>query len=283
MVEREDGPRPTAAGVHTFLLADVRGYTRFTMEQGDEAAARLVGMLADLSEDVVMRYGGAVIELRGDEVLAIFTSTRQALRAALELQARFAADIEGWSTPVGLGIGLDAGEAIPIKGGYRGAALNLAARLCSLAAPGEVLVSDTVVNLARRTEGLDYAERGFVDFKGLSDPVHVFQIRLAPGKARDSQQRAIGSTGSPILLDGFRTRVREHLRGAGGRCPVPGAGAGSGRRARARRSPPRQEPAAGARQLRARADCCLAGGTSARHLFRSHDPGDQPGPAATLR
>ena len=37
----------------------------------------------------------------------------------------------------GVGIGLDAGEAIPVSDGYRGGALNLAARLCSLAGPGQ--------------------------------------------------------------------------------------------------------------------------------------------------
>ena len=43
--------------------------------------------------------------------------------------------------PLAVGIGLDAGEAVRVGDGYRGGALNLAARLCSLAGPGEVLAS----------------------------------------------------------------------------------------------------------------------------------------------
>ncbi|MEX2554639.1 MAG: cyclic nucleotide-binding domain-containing protein [Actinomycetota bacterium] len=77
----------TAVSVRTFLIADVRGYTAFTREHGDAAAARLAKKFADLARDAVEARGGQVIELRGDEALAVFTSTAQAVRAAVELQA----------------------------------------------------------------------------------------------------------------------------------------------------------------------------------------------------
>jgi len=171
-----------AAEVHTFLIADVRGYTRFTTEHGDEAAARLAASFALVTREVVSARGGEVIELRGDEALAVFTSARQALRAATELQERFIQVSEADpSLPLEVGIGLDAGEAIPVEGGYRGAALNLAARLCSLAGPGEVLASDAVTHLARKIDGLEYAERGTVQLKGFADPVHVVQVLPATG------------------------------------------------------------------------------------------------------
>ena len=77
------------AEVRTFLIADIRGYTRFTDERGDEAAARLVARFAELTRETVGTRGGAVVEIRGDEALAVFTSARQALRAAVELHVRF--------------------------------------------------------------------------------------------------------------------------------------------------------------------------------------------------
>jgi class 3 adenylate cyclase/tetratricopeptide (TPR) repeat protein len=161
--------------VRTFLIADVRGYTRFTLDYGDEAAARLAQSFAQLTEAVVTQRDGRVIELRGDEALAVFSSARQALRAAVELQTRFAQEAND-VLPLRVGIGLDAGEAIPVEGGYRGAALNLAARLCTLAGPGEVLASDTVANLARKIEGVEYAERGLMELKGFADRVRVMQV-----------------------------------------------------------------------------------------------------------
>ena len=59
--------------VRAFLIADVRGYTRFTEERGDDAAARLVRRFAELVQEGVERRGGSLIELRGDEALAVFT------------------------------------------------------------------------------------------------------------------------------------------------------------------------------------------------------------------
>jgi non-specific serine/threonine protein kinase len=165
--------------LRTFLIADVRGYTRFTYEQGDEAAARLAARFADVVAEEVAVHGGEVVELRGDEALVVFPSARNALRAALALQARFKQEIEeNPSLPLEVGMGLDAGEAIAVKGGYRGGVLNLAARLCSLAARGEVFASEAVIHLARKTEGLSYVDRGEVQFKGLPNPVRVLQVGM---------------------------------------------------------------------------------------------------------
>ena len=79
------------AGIKTFLIADVRGYTRFTSERGDEAAARLATRFAELAREAIEAAGGTLVELRGDEALAVFDSARQALRAASDLQERFVA------------------------------------------------------------------------------------------------------------------------------------------------------------------------------------------------
>lgn len=120
------------ADVRTFLIADVRGYTRFTQEHGDEAAGVLAAKFAKIPDAAVTDLGGQLLELRGDEALAVFTSARGALRAAVELQARLRTPTEsGPPLALGVGIGLDSGRAVPIEGGYRGGALNLAARLCA--------------------------------------------------------------------------------------------------------------------------------------------------------
>ena len=74
------------------------------------------------------------------------------------------------------GIGLDAGEGVPLEGGYRGGALNLAARLCGQAGPGEILASRSVTHLARRVEGVRYVDRGKVQLKNLPDPVELVRI-----------------------------------------------------------------------------------------------------------
>jgi WD40 repeat protein/class 3 adenylate cyclase len=185
----------TGGAIRTFLIADVRGYTVFTAERGDEAAANLAARFAQLAREGVSARGGEVIELRGDEALAVFDSARQAIRAAVDLQRRFVDEtVADPSLPLAVGIGLDAGEAVPVGDGYRGGALNLAARLCGLAGPAEILASREVVHLARKVEGVTFVDRGPVRLKGLADPVHVLRLRAEAEDAAEDMafRRALG-------------------------------------------------------------------------------------------
>ena len=179
-----------AAEILTFLIADVRGYTSFTQTRGDEAAARLAMVFAEIVTEAVEARGGRVIGLRGDEALAVFASARQALRTAVDLQLTLLDEMElDPSMPLRVGIGIDAGEAVRVEDGYRGGALNLAARLCSHAGPGEILTSQGVVHLARTTDGFGFLERGAVAFKGLAEPVPVLQVAAAGLEADEVTRR----------------------------------------------------------------------------------------------
>jgi class 3 adenylate cyclase len=166
------------SGVHTFLIADIRGYSRFTEEFGDEAAAELSRRFADAVREIVETYEGELRELRGDEALAVFASARQAIRAAVELQEQLEDGTNpDLDLPCKVGIGIDSGEAVRLEdGSFRGAALNVASRLCGRAHGGEVLVSESTVRLAGRLGGLQYSDRGRVRLKNIPDPIHVFKV-----------------------------------------------------------------------------------------------------------
>lgn len=208
----ETDPRETSglgAEIRTFLIADVRGYTLFTQQRGDELAAKLAAKFAQIVREEVPRRDGALIELRGDEALTIFASPRQAIRAALDLQERFVNEtLADPNIPLAVGIGLDAGEAVPVEGGYRGGALNLAARLCGRAGPGEILATYEVTHLARRIDGVQYVDRGAHEMKGLTDPVRVVKVKPEVG---DPAARLRG-----VLADApprGRLRIPRTLRG----------------------------------------------------------------------
>ncbi|HEY1358840.1 MAG TPA: adenylate/guanylate cyclase domain-containing protein [Thermoleophilaceae bacterium] len=164
-------------GVRTFLIADVRGYSRFTEEFGDEAAARLSATFAEVTADEIDAHGGRVVEIRGDEALAVFTSARQAIRAGVDLQARFGEEEANTDLPLRVGIGIESGEAVELAdGSYRGAALNVAARLCGRAHGGDVLVSAGTTRLAGRLTGLQYVDQGKVRLKNIPDPIQIFKV-----------------------------------------------------------------------------------------------------------
>jgi class 3 adenylate cyclase len=166
------------SGVRTFVIVDVRGYSRFTEEYGDEAAARLAAKFAALVREGIEAHGGTVVEIRGDEALAVFSSARQAILAAVDLQAQFEEETERDSDlPIRVGIGIDSGEAVQLEdGSFRGAALNVAARLCGRAHGGEVIVSQATFRLAGRLAGLQYRDRGRVHLKNISDPIHIIEV-----------------------------------------------------------------------------------------------------------
>ncbi|HLZ20676.1 MAG TPA: helix-turn-helix domain-containing protein [Ktedonobacterales bacterium] len=172
---------PMAASILVFLIADVRGYTHFTQEHGDSEAARLASKFAGIARTAIKQWDGRLIELRGDEALAVFASARKALFAAHDMQARFAEATRAEpDLPLDAGIGLDVGEAAPLEDGYRGAALNRAARLCALAGAGEVLVSAGLAYLVPKPERAAYIERGSVQLKGFDDPTYVLLLAPAP-------------------------------------------------------------------------------------------------------
>jgi hypothetical protein len=137
-------------------------------------------------EGVELR-GGRLIELRGDEALTVFDSARQAIRAAMDLQQQFAEETDADADlPLHVGIGIDSGEAIELEdGSYRGAALNVAARLCALAHGQEIIVSESTSHLAGRLPGLRYVDQGRAHLKGIADPVRV--IRVAPEDEESSR------------------------------------------------------------------------------------------------
>jgi len=202
-VEGRSQASPSAAQLFTFLIADVRGYTQFTLNEGDEAAQALASRLKEEADRAVSLRGGRVLEARGDEILAVFTSARQALRAALDLQ-RALRDRPLWHRPPSpaVGIGIDAGEAVPLENGYRGAALNLASRLSALASPGQVLASGTVTVLARRLKGVDYVECPPANLKGFSQPVPLFEIVEAAPEP-DAAAAGSATTAQTLPLAGF--------------------------------------------------------------------------------
>ena len=130
--------------------------------------------------------------------MVVFGSPRSAIRAAVALQQKFVDEsIADPSLPLTVGIGLDAGEAVPVEGGFRGAALNVAGRLCSLAKAGEVLASREIVHLARRLEGVRFTERGQAQLKGIDQPVHVVTVRSEDRDAAEAIAPFVRTTAPP--------------------------------------------------------------------------------------
>lgn len=159
----------------TIYFADIGGSTALYEALGNEQASVLIiQALEDMSASV-RRNDGRVLRTVGDEVLATFPSPDQAVKCARETQNHFDA-----MHRLGVRVGFHHGEAIAEGGDVYGAAVNLAARLSSLANIGEVLTSDTTALLL--ADDLDddtfYIEKWIsLDLKGINDQVSIRRVR----------------------------------------------------------------------------------------------------------
>ncbi len=124
---------------------DITGYTRLTQERGDAAAADLATNLARLVERTSVKHGGRPVKWLGDGVMFFFKDPGPGVVAALEMVAGVA---EAGLPPAH--VGLHAGPVVYQEGDYYGQTVNLASRIADYARPGEVLVSQEVVDAAGR-------------------------------------------------------------------------------------------------------------------------------------
>ena len=225
---------PAAIGLRTFLIARVIGYARYTRERGDEAGSALARTFADAARGAAVEHGGELVEARGDEALCAFGSARAALRAAVGLQRRLRTAPEGGRPfPLAVGTGLDAGEAEAIEGGYRGGALNLASRLSAAAAPGRILATETVANVAGRVEGLRLGAPRRVALEGFGDPVRAVEVipgaplppvPASPWPSEDRRRRRrliVVVAGGLIVLAAVALALTRVLGGGGGTTTNP--------------------------------------------------------------
>jgi class 3 adenylate cyclase/pimeloyl-ACP methyl ester carboxylesterase len=164
--------RTNVGGTAVILFADIVDSTRITERIGDAAFRERARTLDERLRAVIRAASGTPVEgkLLGDGVLAVFTSARQAIEAALRCAAA-GADLE-----LQLHLGIHAGDVIREGDNVYGGAVNIAARISGLSAPDEVLVSATVRDLARTSAGVTFEDRGEHALKGIDDPQRVFAV-----------------------------------------------------------------------------------------------------------
>jgi len=160
------------------LVADVVGYSR--LMEADEAGtlAALKMRRKEILYPLVRVHGGRVVKLMGDGVLVEFASAVNAVKAALELQAKFAVANEGVADDrrVTLRVGINLGDVIGEGSDIYGDGVNIAARLESLAAPGGICISAKVHEEVRGKIDESFVDLGEQPLKNIAIPVRVFGV-----------------------------------------------------------------------------------------------------------
>ena len=146
---------------------DIAGYSRLTDERGDRAAAELADHLGRLVQRSAVGHGGRPIKWLGDGVMIWFREPGRGVIAALEMVEGVAA-----SGLPPAHVGLHSGPVLLQDGDYYGLTVNLASRIADYARPGEVLVSQAVVE-ASAGAPVAFTEIGPVELKGVAGSVRL--------------------------------------------------------------------------------------------------------------
>jgi adenylate cyclase len=148
-------------------FADLAGYSRLTVERGDEEAVGAVERFVEAVEQT-LPLDARVIKTMGDEVMVVGSDPVALTAWAVGLQS---ARVPGEPPPR---IGIHCGEALYRDGDYYGRDINQAARVVARAGGGEVLVTRPVVDLAAGADGFEFDRIGEVGLKGFVEPTELF-------------------------------------------------------------------------------------------------------------
>jgi len=144
---------------------------------GNARATETVTRLTQWIGRVCEAHGGRVVKSLGDGVFAIFTSGAAATHAVIELQRYHQKRLAGWPVPLrmALQIGVASGDVVEVEGDCFGDAVNLASRLSDLAGPGQIWVTEAVIQQLH--EGaVQHRDLGPISIRGRTEMSIVHRI-----------------------------------------------------------------------------------------------------------
>ncbi|HXN42234.1 MAG TPA: adenylate/guanylate cyclase domain-containing protein [Myxococcaceae bacterium] len=175
------------------LFADIRGFTTMAESESPQETVLMLNSFFTAMAQVIFRNEGNLDKFIGDCVMAVWGSpsshpddAARALRAAMEMQAETEAlnrtRTAAGQRPISIGVGVNTGQAVV---GYMGSSerheytaigdsVNIAARLCGMAKPGEVLATESSVKMAGR--GFEATALPAAQVKGKEKGVVIYKV-----------------------------------------------------------------------------------------------------------
>jgi len=188
--------RALPTGTVTFLFTDIEGSTRLLDELGAERFADALAEHRRLLRAAFARHGGVEVDTQGDAFFVAFWDASGALAAAAEGQVALA------QGPIRVRMALHTGEPVVTDEGYVGMDVHRAARICSTAHGGQVVLSATTRTLL---DDADLVDLGLHRLKDLGRPEKLFQL----GLDRFPPLRSLNATNLPSQPSTLIGRERE--------------------------------------------------------------------------
>ena len=165
-------------GIRSIMFTDIVGSTEICSRHGDDAAMAMLRAHDHIVRTNIGAHNGREVKHTGDGIMAAFNSAAGAVRSACQIHTDLREyNAGGAEFPVVVRVGISAGEPVEQADDLFGSTVQLAARLCANAEPGQILVSSVVADLCLG-KGLKFLEAGECTLKGFDEPIetHIAQI-----------------------------------------------------------------------------------------------------------
>jgi class 3 adenylate cyclase len=177
-------------GFVTFLLTDIEGSTKILTRLGDGYAELLNDVRAILRR-AVLSASGREVDVRADELFAVFDGAGDAVQAAIAMQRALGAHAWPDALDVRVRAGVHSGSPTLTETGYIGLSVHTTARVCAAAHGGQIVVSgETREAVGGSAPDVEFRDLGSHRLAGLSRAVALFQVE-AEGLATDFPPPAV--------------------------------------------------------------------------------------------
>jgi class 3 adenylate cyclase len=165
------------------MFSDLEGSTAATYELGDAEALERLRTHNSIVRAKLKEHSGREIKHTGDGFMACFSSVASAVECATTIVRAFHSHNEAHpQNAMRVRIGLSAGEPVAEDNDLFGATVNLAARLCAIAQPEQIIVPGVVRELCLGKK-VSFKDEGARQLKGFDRPVQVYAVEWQPHAA----------------------------------------------------------------------------------------------------
>jgi class 3 adenylate cyclase len=172
LASRGLAPPPDPLGPPSIVFVDLSGFTRMTLERGDESAINAATSLQRRADEAARRHDGRLVKLLGDGAMLRLTDATAGVHAALEL-----VDAMSGEGALSSHAGVHAGPVIERDLDVYGQTVNLASRIADVAGAGQVLASEAVRHAAGEGDSrFTFEPLGATEVKGVPDPIALFHV-----------------------------------------------------------------------------------------------------------
>jgi class 3 adenylate cyclase len=163
------------------VFTDVRDSVAQTQALGDAGHLQVLREHNEIVRNALRTHRGREVKHTGDGIMASFAAVPESVTFAVEVQEKLAVRNATAEVPLHVGIGINAGEPVTDDNGdLFGAAVQLAARLCGIAEPGEIAISVAVRELLVDSP-FGIADLGCRELKGLPEAVQTYGVLWRSG------------------------------------------------------------------------------------------------------